>query len=182
MICSECKERPATLHFTKILNGEKTEIHICEHCAQEKGEMFMFPSSAGFSLSNLLAGLLNVEPMKGKSTENPFSNKEVVQCERCKMTFQQFAKVGRFGCSNCYKTFSNQLNPVLKRLHSGNTTHSGKIPKRIGGNIHLRKQIKLLKQNLKELISEEEFEKAAKIRDQIRSIEKNLSELGEGEA
>ena len=41
MICQECNQRPATLHFTKIINGEKTEVHLCEKCAQEKGEMFM---------------------------------------------------------------------------------------------------------------------------------------------
>lgn len=38
MVCQECGNRPATLHFTKIVNGEKTEFHICEHCAREKGD------------------------------------------------------------------------------------------------------------------------------------------------
>ena len=38
MLCQECGKKPATLHFTKIVNGEKTEFHICESCASEKGE------------------------------------------------------------------------------------------------------------------------------------------------
>ena len=45
MLCQECNKRPATLHFTKIVNGEKTEFHICESCAREKGEMI--PGTAG---------------------------------------------------------------------------------------------------------------------------------------
>ena len=38
MICQECNKRPATLHFTKIINGEKEQFQLCEQCAQEKGE------------------------------------------------------------------------------------------------------------------------------------------------
>ncbi|MBE4906638.1 UvrB/UvrC motif-containing protein [Bacillus luteolus] len=179
MICQECNKRPATLHFTKIVNGEKTEVHICEHCAQEKSEMFMF-SGNGFSINNLLAGLLNIEP--SISETKPFINNEITQCPRCNMTFQQFAKVGRFGCSECYKAFNKHLTPILKRLHSGNTAHIGKIPKRAGGKIHIRKEIEELKQSLQEQIVNEEFEQAALLRDQIRALEKKVSEHREGES
>ncbi|MFT4415690.1 UvrB/UvrC motif-containing protein [Fredinandcohnia humi] len=180
MICQDCNKRPATLHFTKIVNGEKTEVHLCEHCAQEKSEIFMFSGTSGFSIDNLLAGLLHIEPLK-ETKPNAFQASEILQCENCKMTFTQFAKVGRFGCSNCYPTFEKQLTPILKRLHSGNTSHTGKIPKRIGGTFHLRKEIEQLKQKLKEYISQEEFEKAAVTRDQVRALEKRLSGPSEGE-
>jgi len=174
MICQECKMRPATLHFTKIINGDKTEVHICEHCAQDKSEMMMFSGNSGFSINNLLAGLLNIDPTKAEANQHTFPKNDILQCSKCKMTYQQFAKVGRFGCSNCYKTFGDQLNPILKRVHSGNTHHSGKIPKRIGGSIHLRKKVGELKQQLQKFILSEEFEKAAEVRDQIRELEKNL--------
>lgn len=182
MICNECQQRPATLHFTKIINGEKSEIHLCDHCAKEKGDLSMFSSGAGFSFNNLLAGLLNFEQPFKESSTNAFTQTEVLQCSRCKLTFQQFAKVGRFGCSNCYKTFHHQLEPVLKRLHSGNATHTGKIPKRIGGNIHLKKEIEQLRAELRELITKEEFETAAKLRDKIRELELTLNgQRGEGQ-
>ena len=180
MICQECNQRPATLHFTKIINGEKTEVHICEHCAQEKSEMFMFPGTSGFSIDNLLAGLLQFEPLAG-SKQNAFQQNEILQCSNCKMTFQQFAKVGRFGCSHCYPTFEKQLTPILKRLHSGNTHHTGKIPKRIGGSFYIRKEIEQLKHKMQEYISLEEFEKAAEVRDHVRALEKKLGGYKEGE-
>lgn len=47
MQCQECGKRPATLHFTKIVNGEKTEFRICESCAREKGEII--PGTTGDS-------------------------------------------------------------------------------------------------------------------------------------
>jgi protein arginine kinase activator len=181
MICQECNQRPAALHFTKIVNGEKTEVNLCEKCAQEKGDMFMFTGGgSGFTFNNLLAGLLNIDPTVQKPNQDAFHKEEVLQCNSCSMTFAQFVKIGRFGCAHCYETFKDQLPPVLRRLHSGNWSHSGKIPKRIGGGLHLRKQIENLKDELKGLISQEEFEKAAEIRDEIRNLEKHLTGSQEG--
>ncbi|WP_174734485.1 UvrB/UvrC motif-containing protein [Mesobacillus harenae] len=180
MICQECNERPAALHFTNYTNGEKTEMHLCERCAQEKGELFMMNQGDGFSINNLLAGLLNIEPAFPKTKQSTFHQEEVIQCHECSMTFPQFVKIGRFGCANCYETFKEHLSPIIRRLHSGNAKHNGKIPKRIGGNLHLRKKIEELKLNLKDLISQEEFEQAAEMRDQIRSLEKELTDYQGG--
>lgn len=180
MICQECHQRPAAFHFTKIVNGEKTEVNLCEVCAQEKGEILMFNGQSGFDFNNLLAGLLKIDPTFQKPSQSPFQQEELLHCENCSMTFPQFLKLGRFGCSHCYETFKDQLQPVLRRLHSGNWTHNGKIPKRIGGDLHLRKQLEELKEGLQKCISLEEFETAAKIRDEIRSIEKKLASGYEG--
>ncbi|WP_019244347.1 MULTISPECIES: UvrB/UvrC motif-containing protein [Bacillus] len=172
MICQECKQNPATLHFTKIVNGEKTEVHLCEKCSQEKSELLMLNGGPSFSINSLLAGLLNIDQNFTPKQQNAFSHPDDIHCEHCHMSYPQFARLGRFGCSNCYKSFQNQLEPILKRLHSGNSTHTGKIPKRIGGNISLRKKIEDLKQELTISIIHEEFEKAAEIRDEIRALEK----------
>ncbi|WP_458415226.1 UvrB/UvrC motif-containing protein [Schinkia sp. CFF1] len=180
MECQECHQNPASLHFTKIVNGQKTETHLCEQCAREKGEIMS--GGGGFSISNLLSGLLNLDyPIAASHNTNPFINIDTVQCKQCGMTFQQFSKMGRFGCSNCYETFSSKIDPILRRVHSGNTTHVGKIPKRIGGNLHLSKEISALKEQLQASIQHEEFEKAAELRDKIRSLELLLHEHREGE-
>lgn len=182
MICQECQERPATLHFTKILNGEKTELHYCEKCAQEKGEMFMFDGEPGFSINNLLAGLFSYDPIFQQTKQETLPRNDILQCENCKMTFKQFLNVGKFGCSHCYETFKEQLTPILKRLHSGNYEHQGKIPKRIGGSIHIKKQIQQFRTDLQVAIQNEEFERAAEIRDQVRALEAQLlSEGGEAQ-
>lgn len=174
VLCQECGKRQATLHFTKILNGEKTEFHICEACAREKGELIPGTPN-GFSIHNLLSGLLDFDP----SHSAVASKAQPVRCEHCGLTYGQFSKVGRFGCSQCYKHFSEKLDPLFKRVH-GNIVHTGKVPKRSGGLIKYKREIDQLKKELLLRIDNEEFEQAAHIRDQIRELEKKLPKA-EGE-
>lgn len=168
MLCQECGKRPATLHFTKIVNGEKTELHICESCAREKGE-FVPGTPGGFSIHNLLSGLLDFE-QPGAGAAKPAA----LKCDTCGMTYAQFSKIGRFGCSDCYKYFDNKLDPLLKRVH-GNTVHMGKVPKRAGGKLRTRREIDRLKRELQLRIEREDFEAAARLRDQIRELEKEMN-------
>ncbi|WP_050613603.1 UvrB/UvrC motif-containing protein [Bacillus testis] len=182
MLCQECKQNPATHHFRKIVNGEKVEVYLCDKCSQEKGEMFMLNGNPYFSLNSLLAGLLNIEPNYKKAQQNTFANSlEDVRCDHCHMSYKEFARIGRFGCAHCYTSFEKQLEPILKRLHGGNSTHVGKIPERIGGGISLRKRINDLKAELQESIQREEFERAAELRDEIRALEKENSNSPKGE-
>ncbi|GAA3412021.1 UvrB/UvrC motif-containing protein [Paenibacillus hodogayensis] len=168
MLCQECNKKPATLHFTKIIHGEKTEFHICESCAREKGELIPGTPN-GFSIHNLLSGLLDFDP-------NTLGNKPqtTLRCDNCGLTYSQFSKIGRFGCSSCYEHFSERLDPLFKRVH-GNNVHVGKVPKRSGGLIQYKREIDKLKNDIQVRISREEFEQAAKIRDQIRELESKLN-------
>nr|WP_046176523.1 UvrB/UvrC motif-containing protein [Domibacillus indicus] len=174
MICQECHERPAVLHFTKTVNGKMTEVYLCEHCANEKGE-HLFSGHPAFSLNNLLGGLFNPDP---QFSANPSFHEQEVHCENCHMTFKQFLQSSKFGCAHCYETFESKLTPLLKRLHGGNTIHHGKIPARMGGQLHLQKELQQLREKLQEMVTSEQFEQAANIRDQIRALEKKL--LNEG--
>ncbi|EIT84088.1 UvrB/UvrC protein [Fictibacillus macauensis ZFHKF-1] len=178
MYCQECHERPATLHFTKILNGQKMEFHICEQCAKEKGEFL--PGSNSFSIHQLLSGLLYGDSAIPGAAGAGLQPSTGLSCPECGMTYQQFAKTSRFGCSQCYRVFDPKLDSVLRRLHGGNTKHAGKIPKRLGNGLQEKREIEKLKQAMQQYIVHEEFEKAAETRDRIRQIEKQISE-GKGE-
>lgn len=174
MFCQECGKKPATLHFTKIINGEKTEFHICESCAREKGEGIPgVPNS--FSIHSLLSGLLDFEHVSGGA--GIAGNKQLtLRCEECGLTYTQFSKIGRFGCSSCYQAFEGKLDPLLKRVH-GSTVHSGKIPKRSGGQIQCKREIEQLRRDLLAKIEHEEFESAAQLRDRIRELERKIADL-----
>ncbi|MFC0212855.1 UvrB/UvrC motif-containing protein [Paenibacillus chartarius] len=168
MTCQECGKRPATLHFTKIVGGEKTEFHICESCAREKGELIP-GTTGGFSIHNLLSGLLDFEP-----TQSSAVKAQQLRCDNCGLTYGQFSKLGRFGCSHCYESFNARLDPLFKRVH-GNTVHTGKVPKRSGSIIQHKREIERLKREMMQRIEQEEFEKAAELRDQIKELERKIS-------
>lgn len=171
MQCQECQERQATLHFTQTVNGEKKQMHVCEKCAKEKGYV-TYPGEDMYTLHNLLAGLFNFdqEAMKPAAEHEKLTLKKELECPHCSMTFTQFKKVGKFGCATCYETFSAHLDPIFRRVHSGNTKHSGKIPKRQGSHLHTKKQIEIYQGELQQLIEKEEFEEAAIMRDKIRAL------------
>ncbi|OEH86294.1 hypothetical protein BHU72_13795 [Desulfuribacillus stibiiarsenatis] len=161
MDCQECNRRPATVHLTKIINNQKTESHLCEQCAQQKGEF-----SQGFSFHELLSGLLSSDINKAPTQEHS-------QCDTCGMTFQQFYKVGKLGCADCYKCFNNQLDHILRKVQ-GNLTHTGKIPSRMGEEILMKRKVNELRHTLQRKVYEEKFEDAAEIRDQIKALETKL--------
>ncbi|RSL29431.1 hypothetical protein D7Z54_31190 [Salibacterium salarium] len=180
MLCQECQTHQATLHFTKIINGKKAEMHLCDECARDKGEHI--PGSNSYSIHELLSGLLNFDQLSGNNgfKSSRASAPEQLVCDQCGLTYSQFAKTGRFGCAHCYKAFDVKLDPILKRVHSGNYRHAGKVPKRAGGKMQVQKQIEKLREQLRISIEQEEFEEAAQLRDQVRELEEKMRH-GEGD-
>lgn len=174
MLCPECGKRPATLHYTKIVNGEKSEFHLCEVCAQEK-EGYMSEFDNGFSFQQLLSGLLNFDiPQPSKNHSGVHVRTEHQRCPSCGLTYKQFGKMGRFGCSECYDTFQGYLDPLFRKMH-GHTVHRGKIPHRAEGELRIKRDLERLKEELNQRIQAEEFEEAAHLRDKIRALQQRLN-------
>lgn len=171
MKCIECNLQPATLHFTKFINGTKEEIHLCQACAIKREEATV---DENYSLHDLLTGLFNFDAGQVDINMHAVQKKQQNElvCSNCELSFQDFRRLGKFGCSECYHSFESKLNPILKRVHSGNTKHIGKIPQRSGSVLHQKKELASYRHQLKELIIEEKFEEAAVIRDRIKEIEK----------
>lgn len=170
MLCQNCNKRPANIHLTKVVNDERVDLHLCEKCAQESAKIEF---DYLFTFNNFLAGLLDLP--SGYSVKNTQVNKkDSYKCENCGMSFDEFKRTGKFGCAQCYNVFNDSLEPILKRLH-GNVHHSGKLPQRIGGAIKVKKEIERLRTQLESAIKDEEYEKAAQIRDKVRELEKDTT-------
>lgn len=172
MLCQECQKKPATVHLTKIVNNNKIEKHLCQSCARDLEEVNLSFEPA-FSFHHLLTGLLGTEGDTSAPGKDAPGEGEV-QCGNCKLTYPQFCQIGRFGCSQCYETFDSRLNPLFKRIH-GSSLHTGKLPKRVGGTYKIKKQIEELRNELQKKVAAEEFETAARLRDEIRKLEKGLT-------
>ncbi len=159
MFCEVCGKKVATVHYTEIVGNQMTEMHLCEDCAKDKGAAIPH-----FSISDLLAGLADFKP--------PLALEEGMgKCSRCGLTYSDFKKEGRLGCGNCYRTFKGFLAPLLKRIH-GNTTHVGRAPSKMGRKVEGKVKLQTLNSRLQEAIRREEFEEAARLRDEIRKLEK----------
>lgn len=163
MLCQNCNKREAKVHFTHIINGKKIEAYLCEQCANEKSQ---FNFGHQFDINSLFSGLMGF----GEVVKPIDTSRNRFLCDRCGMTYQEFQKTGKLGCSNCYSVFGEVLNPLLKRVH-GNTEHNGKIPGSVPDSIKVSKEIEKLKESLNKAIQNEEYEKAAEIRDKIKALE-----------
>ena len=160
MLCELCKQAQATVHLTEIVNEQMTELHLCEACANQKGAQV----ESHFGLSDLLSGLADF----GK-TQEP-EEVSVKACPTCGMTYDDFRKVGRLGCADCYTTFKRSLGSLLKRIH-GSPIHIGKSPVRRLLPPKAKVELSDLKRKLERAIEQEAFEDAASLRDQIRKME-----------
>ena len=171
MLCDKCKMREARMYYTEIINGEKKEQHLCEECANQytafQLEAPIFTKA--FTLGNLLATLFDGYG----NTKEEKKQEQGLACQNCGLTYQQFLNRGTFGCAQCYNSFHDALEGSLKNIQ-GSHIHNGKVP-----NNHIEKkpvqemnEIQKLSIQLQDAIEKEEYEKAAKLRDEIRLLKK----------
>ena len=171
MLCKNCNKNEASFHYTEIINGVKKEIALCDECRNKLGISsldFNIPLgipdffSDFFEESSFLPEIEEVKKMK---------------CNDCGITYDEFIDGGRVGCSNCYTTFESKLDAILKNIHGSNfhkgrILNSPKIKKQTNIEEHSKSnEIQELKNKLKELVKEEKYEEAAKIRDEIKNLE-----------
>lgn len=146
MLCARCQKNEATVHFKQIVGGVVSESHLCLSCAQEES-----PAPAP-ALQELLE-------MLGAARPAPASPR----CPSCGLRWADFRKTGFLGCPACYEAFAAGLKTVVKEVQ-GAARHAGKAP--AAGPAELRRR-------LDDALRREAFEEAARLRDQLRRLERN---------
>jgi protein arginine kinase activator len=166
MICPNCNKNEVTVHYTEIIDGKMVEYHLCEDCAREKG-FALTPSDAMAELMGSLA-----------AAHHPAEDEDLA-CPHCGLTLKELRSGGRLGCGECYRTFADNLTPLLKALHKG-VRHIGKMPlaekkaapdiARIGpakSKEDRKEKIARLKREVEKAVAVEDYEEAARLRDRI---------------
>jgi protein arginine kinase activator len=166
MLCCICKEKEAKVHLTQIVNDKMQKVDLCEQCAKDKG----VNDPAGFSLADLLLGLGAAQEME-QASGGPD-----LKCPHCGFTQADFKKAGRLGCAECYTTFAEGLEGLLKSMHKG-TKHSGKMPQHLQQSRDLSDRLKSLQKKLDKAVADEDFEQAAVVRDEIKTTKDKLGDL-----
>ncbi|MBI3880254.1 MAG: UvrB/UvrC motif-containing protein [Verrucomicrobia bacterium] len=158
MLCNLCKENEATVHLTQIVGDKMQKVDLCEACSKEKG----VSDPTGFSLADLLLGL-----GASQEIEKAAADGVELKCPACGFTQSDFKKSGRFGCPECYQTFSDGLEALLKTMHKG-TKHAGKVPAALRVVREAKDKLKTLQKKLDKAIAEEDYEAAAQLRDELK--------------
>ncbi len=168
MQCQRCGERPAVIHLTTIVDNTHTEQHLCEACAVAQG-IQTEATLAKFPIGNFLATLGS-----GTATAQPTTDAEQ-RCSACGATLQDFRDSGRLGCSVCYDAFGASLRMLLRRIH-GSSRHVGEpYASPLGMDVppegEPAAEVAALREQLQRAVEAENFELAARLRDEIRSRE-----------
>jgi protein arginine kinase activator len=163
MKCDMC-DNEATVHLTQIVDGKMSSANLCEHCSKEKG----ITDPTGFQLADFLMGAAGQK--KGKGAE---PTEDALACPECGFTRANLKKIGRLGCPECYRTFAEDLDNMLRAMHKG-TRHIGKSPGLSlpsPSQAQLKKRLADLKQAIEHAVKEERYEDAARLRDEMKEAE-----------
>lgn len=177
MLCQRCNKNTATTLFTQTLNGHTQSEQLCSSCAMSAQQAGMGNWLQEFPFNSFFTNMLQSQVIEHK------------RCPSCGCSFEEIAETGKIGCADCYSVFKTELAPTIQRIH-GKAEHIGKYPhsyhkvktERIEETEpeHIQEaqtasisEIDLLKQKLKTAVEAQDFEEAARYRDEIKRLEQN---------
>jgi protein arginine kinase activator len=172
MLCENCKKRTATVFYNEKLNGKSRSLSLCGECAsklREKGEIqdvtSMIESFADpfwATQDTLFNDFFGISSLPKKAEHSA--------CSFCGSTLTDILQNGKVGCPECYSTFRDALTPLMRSLH-GASLHRGSVPQRQLAVRARNEQLGKLRKELQKALSEEDYESAASLRDEIRTLE-----------
>jgi protein arginine kinase activator len=161
--CRRCT-KPATLHITEIRNGQPQALHLCEGCAKQ----YLDSVAPGSPTDESVA--FDPGSQDGGDGDDVPDERDSLTCPQCGITFKQFRSQGRLGCPHDYVAFREELVPLIESIH-GELQHVGKVPRHVPGISRKQYDLLKLRSDLKSAVQNEQYEDAAKLRDQIRELE-----------
>ena len=165
MLCEKCKKKEASVHIVKMVNGQKSDVWLCEDCAKKISNIAVgvAGSTNEHSIQNIIGGLFE--------ELDKYSNPKMdVICKNCGLTYSEFNKTKEAGCGKCYESFKDLLDSEIIEVQEG-TFHIGKIPRSYQSSVLEESSISELREKLKKAVLKEEYEEAASIRDKIKFLE-----------
>lgn len=165
--CDFCGKK-ASVFLTQLIDGDMKKITLCDSCAAEKG----VTDPTGFSLAEMLLSGIPTSAMQAppEPSRNPLSKK----CPVCNFSLDDLQRVRRFGCAACYETFKDELEPILRNMHSG-LEHKGKVPHGLQEKLQHDEMLESLQKQLADAIVQEKYESAAEIQKQMNQLNQKIS-------
>ncbi len=179
IVCQICAKRPATSHLTELdAGGQRRELHLCATCIEQYDLKL---ESDPPPIAELLKKSVTAKPAPAEDEEQADEIEEVDEaeidatCATCGLTFTEFAVNNRFGCARCYSDFGAKVEGLLSRYH-GSGLHVGRIPMiSVGRADQTMARRAQLDAALREAVASEAYEKAARLRDEIRKLDESAT-------
>jgi protein arginine kinase activator len=168
--CSICG-KPATVHWTQIIDGKATNVHLCQNCAKKSKNINSLIEPIAHALSLIKAQMESETEEETPAPSTPSAPAK--QCPNCGLTSAELEKTNRPGCAHCYKVFEDELAKLIAHTQPG-WRHEGKHPSGNALKSALRDALSKARQRMDAAIKTENYEDAAKLRDEIRKLEATL--------
>ena len=174
MMCDECGQNQATIHIATIIGGKKKDENLCPQCWQKRNAQLL----GGLAVGDLLSKLLGAKPKSETSEQDASQETEApdVVCPGCGMSLKEFQKSGKVGCADCYAAFGDKMKQTLKSIH-GHARHVGKVPEYLAAEVSTQRRMDDLRRQMDAAVAEEDFERAAVLRDEIKEL--SLAEVAQ---
>lgn len=158
MHCQNCKKRPATVHLTDLVQGDKRERHLCAECAATEGVMVKHQTSINDVLNNFLASQADIQELAR------------LRCPECGTSFVEFRNQGVLGCAHDYDVFGEALISIIERAQDGRHTHAGKTPGEVVRIDPVQQERLEVQRELRDAVEREDYERAAELRDRLGEL------------
>jgi len=172
MKCDLCGKRTAVIFVQEASGSEHSELHLCAECAKERG-MNRIDGDIHLSIADLFSSISDGHKLD-EAVRPP-----VERCPSCSCTLNELKQRGMASCPTCFETFAIELfRGVYPDARS--RRHVGRLPVRLAGPRQDSPETRLerARQGLRNALDSEDYEAAARCRDEIRSLEKGASSRG----
>ncbi len=150
---------------------------LCKKCAKERG--ILDPSA--FDLAEKLFPVLSTTAKSGQNNlaeqlkaavTATLSGTPLTKCPTCGFTLEDFKRIGRLGCSNCYSIFMEEILPMLDLSPMDVPIQAAPVNEPIHACKAAQEHMELsrLKELMQQAIKVENYEQAAKLRDAIAEL------------
>ncbi len=177
MLCEKCKKNEATFYYHENVNGNEKTYKLCQNCADamtKAGQIGSFSTEQYFSASPLGKSLFgeSLTSLLFGGSEGKVRAVSEKACGGCGMTLREFAREGMAGCPRCYEDFAAELESTIRRVQ-GKSTHTGRTPAGLKEKQDLQKKIAELTAEQKRAVADEDYERAAQIRDELKKMKED---------
>lgn len=163
MLCQRCHKNLATARYAEVVDGKVSDLHLCAECMKKHRDAGV----SGFELAGPQPSSRR-QPIVRSTTDSSAIQRRT--CKQCGASLRDVLKSGRVGCRYCYESFAEQLEPLLRGMHSS-MIHRGKSPRMNDVRERLRTELQTKRALLRSALKLENYEEAALLRDQVKALE-----------